>query len=227
MNSSSRFLSLAVLLGLALAPKPASALGITSVYRTACDRVLGLVLRVDKRQIELLDLQGNLSRIPRHQIVSMAYYPISRFPVEDIRVPDGPRPLRVDTLVGDRVVPLVEGWPVEYSEQKIAFLQRDGRELVIDRNSIWRLAYVDEPTTPAATVQHLRDLFVHPQAAGFCSEGEAAVADGHRVFPQQFLNDEVVIKRELDRLQEGLALVAQYENDQKFYPVPQLYGNRW
>jgi hypothetical protein len=156
----------------------------------------------------------------------MAYYPISRFPVEDIRVPEGPRPLRVDTLVGDRVVPLVEGWPVEYSEQKIAFLQRDGRELVIDRNSIWRLAYLDEPTTPAAPAKPLADRFVHPQAAGFCSEGETMAEDGHRVFPQQFLNDEVVIKRELDRLQEGLALVAQYENDQKFYPVPQLHGNR-
>ena len=41
-----------------------------------------------------------------------------------------------------------------------------------------------------------------------------------------FLNDPIVIKRELVRLKEGHEQILEYEQNQKFYPVPQVFENR-
>ena len=46
------------------------------------------------------------------------------------------------------------------------------------------------------------------------------------VFAQQILNDQIVIRRELDRLMEGYQQVLEYEQDQKFYPRPFIYRDR-
>ena len=213
---------------LGLAAPPAAALQVHAVYRSACDRLIGVIMRVDRREIHLMDLEGRMQTVPRHEIVSLAYYPVASLPLRRIAVDAVVRPLAVRAVVDDRIEDLVVGWPVDYSDEKIAFLGRDGRELVIARDSIWALAFAAPAAAPPAIEPGAtREVYVHPQAAGFCEDAAAApLGDAVRVFPQQFLNDEVVIKHELDRLQAGYEQVLEYENDQKFYPVPQLYWNR-
>src|SRR5262249_25969349 len=158
------------------------------------------------------------------------YYPQSRLPLErTINTGDnGDVPvLRVETLYAGRAVELATGWPIDYSETKISILLANGKDLVIDRNRIWSLhlmPHVGAPLVPAAArVQ--QPVFVHPQTAVFCPEEERH-GGGQRVFAQQILNDNIVIKRELDRIEEGYAGVVTAAEDQKFYPVPQLYPNR-
>jgi hypothetical protein len=131
----------------------------------------------------------------------------------------------VKALQGKKIVDLVDGWPIDYSEEKISFLQRDGKDLVINRDSIWSLEILPS-SAQQATAQLAADNidYAHPQASGFCS-GAATGANRRQVFPQQFLNDEVVIKRELDRLQEGYEKVEKYSHDQLFYAVPEVYRN--
>ena len=209
---------------LMLAARPAFALNVLGVYRAACDRVMGVVVRVERREVHLLDLSGHMITIPRHEIVSLAYYPVPSLPIRDLALgPDFPM-FRVKALQDKRIVDLVEGWPVDYSEEKISFLGRDGRDLVINRDSIWSIELLDsgQPATAASATAEGFD-YAHPQASGFCASG---AAEGRRqVFPQQFLNDEVVIKRELDRLEEGYEKVEKYSHDQLFYPVPEVYRN--
>lgn len=216
-----------------LAASPAWALNVHAVYRAACDRVLGVIMRVDRRTVHLLSLEGQMIEIPRHEIVSLAYYPVSALPAGAVPSDPTTRPLRVQAMVGGALVDLLEGWPIDYSEQKIAFLQRDGKELVVNRDSLWALAFTagppSAPASPAASPSPSPPAayrFVHPQSGGFCGEETAAEQEAIPVFPQQILNDEVVIKRELDRLQAGYEEILRYENDQKYYPVPQLYTNR-
>jgi len=222
----SSFSKLMVVVALLLLGRPAFALNVLGVYRAACDRVMGVVIRVERRDVHLLDLSGQLVKIPRHEIVSLAYYPVPSLPISNLSLgPELPM-FRVKSLQDKDIVDLVEGWPVDYSEEKISILGRDGKDLVINRDSIWSLELVDSGTAraiPVATADALD--YAHPQASGFCAGGEEQSAGRRQVFPQQFLNDEVVIKRELDRLQEGYDKVEKYSHDQLFYPKPEVYRN--
>jgi len=214
---------------LMLIARPAFALNVLGVYRAACDRLMGVVIQVDRRDVHLLDLTGHMLTIPRHEIVSLAYYPVPSLPIRQLALGADFPMFRVKALQDKRIVDLVEGWPVDYSEEKISFLGRDGRDLVINRDSIWSIELLDsgQPAKTAnATAGATADGFdyAHPQASGFCAA--AGAGEGRRqVFPQQFLNDEVVIKRELDRLQEGYEKVEKYSHDQLFYPVPEVHRN--
>ncbi len=208
----------------ALAP-PARALNVHAVYRTACDRDLGVILAVERRAIHLLRLDGTTVKIPRHEIASLAYYPVSQLPVSQLDAAEVPL-LRVETFYQGRVVELATGWPIDYSESKVSLLLPSGKDLVLDRNSIWSLEFAEPLSAPQRRpVAGAKVVFVHPQAAGFCAQDEAQ-QDSRRVFAQQILNDKIVIKRELDRLEEGYHQVVDSAEDQKFYPVPQLYRNR-
>ncbi len=224
------------LLALGLARPEARALSVHAVYRTACSREVGVILRVGKREIHLLRLDGKVARIPRHEIVSLLYYPLSQLPLARVPAPRGFPPLRVQTRYQDRVVDLLSGWPIDYSDNQVSFLLQNGKELVVNRDSIWSLGFDERAPAPAtggasasATVSAAGRtepvLFVHPQTSGFCAAREQA-AGARQVFAQQILNDQIVIRRELDRLLEGYEEVLEYEQDQKFYPAPFLYRNR-
>jgi len=218
----------AVAVAVAAAPSAARALNVHAVYRTACSRELGVILKVEKRDIQLLRLDGVVVRIPRHEIVSLAYYPLSQLPLARVPTPPGFPPLRVKTRYRGEVVDLLSGWPIDYSENQISFLLRSGKELVVDRDSIWSLA--QEPASDAgappaaAPVEHV--VFVHPQTSGFCPRRGRPAPDARSIFAQQILNDQIVIRRELDRLLEGYEQVLEYEQDQVFYPEPFVYRNR-
>jgi hypothetical protein len=211
---------------LAATARAAFGLNVHAVYRTACDREIGVILKVERRHVYLLRLDGTTVKIPRHEIASLAYYPQSQLPLAGT-IDSGDVPaLRVETMFGGQAVELATGWPIDYSDTKISILLASGKDLVIDRNSIWSLKFVPRSGAPAAPSQpHEAPVFVHPQTAEFCGQ-EDGQAGGRRVFAQQILNDNIVIKRELDRIEEGYAGVVTAAEDQKFYPVPQLYPNR-
>ena len=203
----------------------AEALNVHAVYRTACSRELGVILKVEKRSIQLLKLDGTIVKVPRHEIVSLAYYPVSQLPLE--KLPRRPKvaALRIETLLDDEIVPLATGWPVDYSETKIAFLLDSGKDMVVDKDSIWSLEFVATLDPPKRRNAPEPIEFAHPQTAGFCAQ-ETTGSAARKVFAQQLLNDRVVIKRELDRLQEGYEEVLEFSQDQKFYPVPHVYRDR-
>ena len=227
MNSSSSRIA-AALLAVGLFAGDASALSVNAVYRTACQRELGVILKVEKRDIHLLRLDGRLVKIPRHEIVSILYYPLSQLPLASVPVPPDLPPMRVQTRYHDQIVDLVNGWPIDYSENQVSFLLRSGKDLVIDRGSIWSLAYDHSPAPPTAPGGQRAEpvTFVHPQTSGFCVDKTPPAAGARPVFAQQILNDQIVIRRELDRLMEGYQQVLEYEQDQRFYPTPFVYRDR-
>ena len=204
----------------------AEALNVHGVYRTACTRDLGVILQVEKRDLHLLKFDGTIIKIPRHEIVSLAYYPVTQLPLTALPSRPEVPALRIETIYRDEVVDLATGWPVDYSETKIAFLLDSGKDIAIDKDSIWSLGFVDklDTTKPRAAAGMLE--FAHPQTAGFCASKSKLLGSARTVFAQQILNDRVVIKRELDRLKEGYEEIVEFDQDQKFYPVPHVYKDR-
>jgi hypothetical protein len=209
-----------------LAARPAFALNVLGVYRAACDRVMGVVVRVERRDVHVLSLSGELVTVPRHEIVSLAYYPVPSLPVTGITLGPAFPVFRVKALQGKEIVDLVDGWPIDYSEEKISFLQRDGKDLVINRDSIWSLEILPSAAQQAHGQIGGRQHRLRASAGlGILRGCRRPAETAARYFPQQFLNDEVVIKRELDRLQEGYEKVEKYSHDQLFYAVPEVYRN--
>jgi hypothetical protein len=100
----SRLVILALLL---LTARPAFALNVLGVYRAACDRVMGVVVRVERRDVHLLTLSGELVTIPRHEIVSLTYYPVPSLPFSDITLGAEFPVYRVKALQGKSRVDLL------------------------------------------------------------------------------------------------------------------------
>jgi len=204
--------------------REAHAINVHAVYRTACDRELGIIIDVQKRELTLLGLDGRVRRIPRYEVASIAYYPVSGIAIDPERVHQSQPALEIRTLQNGELVPLLIGWPVDFNQERIAFVNLDGQEVVVHRNRIWSLEYVEHLPRLGRATKPAALHFVHPHAVGFCNDGSAA-PNARSVFPQQFINDQVVIKRELDRLMEGHDEVREYERDQVFYPMPEIYHN--
>lgn len=200
------------------------AINVHAVYRTACNRELGIIIDVQKRELTLLGLDGNVLRIPRYEVASIAYYPVSGIAINPERVHHAHPALEIRTLQGGELVPLLMGWPVDFNQERIAFVNLEGQEVVVHRDRIWSLEYLEHLPHRARLRSAPALDFVHPHAVGFCNRA-ATGSNSRAVFPQQFINDQVVIKRELDRLMEGHEEVREYERDQVFYPMPEIYRN--
>jgi len=202
----------------------AQAINLHALYTASCTRQIGIILNVTPRKIFLLNLEGEIVPIERFEVISYATYPLDVVPMTKVSNPQVVPLVRIMTFQKGELVELIRGWPVDFSSDKIAFLSLKGSERLIERRSIWRVEFESELKNVQfeSQVQSAYD-FVHPYAFSSCQS--EAKGKAIKVFPQQLLSDPVAIKREMDRLIVGHSEVKDYESDQQFYPVPEVYGN--
>ena len=224
MNLFSRS-SLALLLWLAAFSRPAWAVDVGAFYFASCQRHLGVILSVNSDSVTLATTKGDVLQLPRYQIIYWATYPVEDFniPLTD-QLRQVPR-TRISTVQNYRRVTLVEGWPLDFTEDKVSFLTPSGGRQVIERNAIWEIeksvgSFASTPQKNNVSVWQ----FSHPPSFRDCPSEELGTKKV--AYPQQILSDPVAIKRELDRLQQGHEGMERYEEHQRFYAVPQLYRNR-
>ncbi|MGE4131471.1 MAG: hypothetical protein AB7F86_07515 [Bdellovibrionales bacterium] len=212
--------------GLAVFGFKARAINLHALYTASCTRDLGIILNVTPRQIFLLTLKGEIKPIERFEVISYATYPLDVVPVQQVNNPQMVPLVRVMTFQDGEMVQLLQGWPVDFSQDKIAFLTLRGSERLIERRSVWEIHFESELQSVSFTssLNHKFD-FVHPYAFSSCKPETFGSGQPVKVYPQQLLSDPVAIKRELDRLVVGHEGVKAYESDQQFYPVPEVYGN--
>lgn len=209
-------------------PSRAEALDITAYYVASCQRILGIPVAVDAREISVLKLDGTIQKLPRYEVIYVATYPLDLIPIDEVKNPELVRPIRILTRQRRQMVPLAEGWPVEFSDDRVSILTTEGRSVVVDRNSIWKIESVREAERLRfPSVRREFPAFVHPHVFQNCPlEPQATAKHGaQQVYPQQLLAETVTIKRELDRLMRGHEQIATYIKKQKFFAVPQYYRN--
>jgi ADP-ribose pyrophosphatase YjhB (NUDIX family) len=210
--------------------RSALAININALYLSACKRELGVITGVDNYNVQLLLLSGKVIKVPRYEIIYLAYYPTDVLPIRQLKADSDLKIVTVKTLHENKIVDMIRGWPIDFSETKISFLTPNGGEAVIDRDNLWG---VDIGSTPSEmTFQHIissKYEFTHPYAFDYCPvalEGNLNSKEkALRVYPQQILSDPVMIKKELDRLKKGHEGIVEYHREQQFYAVPQLYHN--
>ncbi|MBF0350509.1 MAG: hypothetical protein HQM11_05730 [SAR324 cluster bacterium] len=200
------------------------AINLNAVYFGSCQREVGIILNVDEESIDLLTIQGDIRNISRYEITYLAYYPIGLIPVSKIHNAAEVPMIQIQTLFRNQIVDLVEGWAVDFSEDKISFLTPKGEETVIEKSNIWKLTKVTQPNEIILEKGISANFqFLHPYPFSHC---RYETGDSHQtIYPQQLLGEPLLIKKELDHLMEGHQIMSRYEKNQKFYPVPQVYKN--
>lgn len=203
--------------------RPAFAIHVNALYTSACKRNIGVILGFDNRDIHFLTLDGELKKIPPYNVIYWATYPIASFPLRGKVNLGTAYPIKITTKT-DRFVPLVEGWPIGFTKEKIAFMTSNGLETIIDRRSIWKVEVQNQfSAVEFSGVGSSREMdFVHPYIFRDCPSN----VKGAKFYPQQVLVDPITIKRELDQLRSGHVQVERYVREQTFYSVPQLYFNK-
>lgn len=202
------------------------AITVHALYTSACQRQVGIIVSVNDQEVKILNLDGRIMGVPRYEVIYHVAYPIDVVPIAEVLNPEVASLIHVLTYQNGEMRTLIRGWPVDFSQDKVAFLSTSGSEIVIDRTSIWQINAEEEH---AKTVRFSHSLkgsfeFIHPYAFSNCA-GPSSKNKVNLIYPQQILSDPVTIKREFDRLNEGYIGLQKYIAAQKFYPVPEVYNN--
>ena len=209
-------------------PFSADAIDITALYSTSCNRVLGVPLDADASNIYFLKISGQIEKIPRYQVSVMATYPVDKLPIKKIEN-NLKRPIsyfKIFTRYGKKIVPYIQGHPVQFYQDKISFISDNGNEIVIDRNDIWK---IDIENTPR--IKHMESgrsggnyRFIHPERQG-CKKIRAGKRRVVSLHPQEYTSNPIAIKRHMDQIAVQLDILRSYKKRQKFYAIPQVYKN--
>jgi len=222
LNLYSKLISSLLLL---LVYSQAFAINLMAVYTSACKREMGAIIDIKDYKVSFLTTAGKVISLRPHQIIYLAYYPIDRFPITGTVRVKGVPPTKIETLSHGEVATLLEGWPIGFTKDKISFLTINGNENVIDRRNIHSLELMTKQTSFNfyKTKGQSKLVFHHPYAFRDCALPK--VSRPTEVYPQQVLSNPIMIKRELDVLQRGYQRVRDYDHEQQFYAVPEVYKN--
>ena len=197
----------------------------SAFYTSACEREIGIILKADDSKIFLLGLDGKIKQIRRFDIIYMAYYPVGQLNIQKIEASEHINTTTIKTLYKNRVTFLLEGWMINFSDNKMSFLTTEGTETVIDKNVIWDISFKkhDQKIPFKNREDEIPMRFVHPYPFAGCENEEK---EGLRqIFPQHLLEDPLLIKVELDRLHQGYEALEVNVREKVFYPEPQVFTN--
>jgi hypothetical protein len=223
------FYSKIVIFSLSLFSLTTHAMDIKAVYLSSCKREVGVITKSATSSIEMFSLKGKSVKVPRYEIVGISSYPLENFPVESMELSKSSADLfYFKTKYKKDIVPLVTGWPVTYSKNKISVLSVTGEEIPFSRDSIWDIEIIPHNkqykfTTPVKAQYN----FLHPVGLRKCpvetyGRGKRKI----EVAPQEFISDPVEIKRRLDTIKREKSHLNMYVRSKDFYSVPQVYENK-
>ncbi len=215
-------------------PRKANAIDIVSMYRGSCSVDSGVIIHVNSREIKYLGFDGMLHELPRYEVVGLATYPIPELPISTVRVA---KKLSVPltqffTFQRGDIVPLAKGWPIAFNPEHIQVLTVAGEDHLVPRDDIWEVRFSEPPSewvfkNSSKGNQKFKYLLRHPLSFERCPENvTGSNGEKESVNPQQTLNEPITIKRFFDSLEEAYKKVADYEDRQRFYAVPQYYRNK-
>ncbi len=201
------------------------ALNVQSLYTSACKREVGIIINVGENNVRLLKTNGKVKQVARHNIIFLTEYPMDHFPSYSSVNLKGEDMVIFKTKIGTEIVTLANGWPIGFTQDKIAIINTQGKEVVVERERLWGVYGVKAPRNYkfVAPLKKHKLSFVHPYTFKDCPlKGGSG---SRKIYPQQVLSSAIVIKRKLDEINFGLKRLKKYEKEQRFYSIPQIYKN--
>ena len=210
--------------GLLLGSSSVTAINLHGLYLSSCERVVGVILRVEQGRLHILSLEGVIRTSPRNELNRLAYYPVLSVPISKFESIEQVYQLQIITSEAGQSG-LITGWPINFSENNISLLSKEGHEIVINRSRIRKVELISSTDTITfESKQKINYNFVFPAMVKYCG-GASAGKGGTRIYPDQVLSDISVIQQELTRMQRGYEKIVNYATKQKFYAVPQVFSN--
>ncbi|MBL7546221.1 MAG: hypothetical protein JNL11_20540 [Bdellovibrionaceae bacterium] len=211
-----------------LLPFSGFAVTIYSLHTMECERELGLILDVRPFEVVLLTLEGQVKIVRNYEIIYMSSYSVNQIPLKsDVKV-DGINGYEFYTRIGNTPVPLVKGFPVDFTKEKISIINYDGGETVIEKNKIWSINKFTQHDLNLNYSAPTGITFDMPQIFRDCQKTDTFPKNSGNsiaLYPLQTLNDPLAIKRELDRLRIGYEEIEEMNQEQQFYAEPQYFKN--
>lgn len=218
-----------LLLTLILISNSSEAMDIKAVYLSSCKREVGVITKSETSSIEMFNLNGQAVKVPRYEIVAISSYPLESFPVKNLNLQNSQAELfSFKTKYKKDLVPLVTGWPITYSKNKLSVLSTSGEEIPFSRDSIWDIEKVaSKKSYSFANKIKAKYKFLHPVGLRKCrKEVFGAGKKIIEVAPQEFISDPIEIKRRLDSIKQEKSRLDMYVRSKDFYAVPQVYTNK-
>lgn len=210
--------------------RSAHAVVIYGIHLSSCERELGIILHVEPLELTFLTLDGKIKKIKRYEVINVSYYNSSYLPLAvTTQVYDIPSYV-IKTRRGNEIVKLLQGWPVEFTNDKISFISSDGSDILINRDNIWDITeeFIDSKIERPIVV-NTGFQFYPPYQYRECNFKETYPDNNAskiiQLYPQQTLSEPITIKKEFDRLFTGYDTIHKYVREKKFYGVPQIYTN--
>ncbi|MCB0361206.1 MAG: hypothetical protein KDD35_00700, partial [Bdellovibrionales bacterium] len=179
------------------------AISLNSIYTSACTRDIGLVVQVSDHSLGFLSLDGKLKEIPKHEVIYLAAYPTDILPMSQFKNPGELELYRIFSLsLKGKLTEIVKGWPIGFTDDKLAFLESNGQESVLSRRSLFKITKerVTVPQRFSQSIDFRQYRFIHPYQFRDCPKDEFAKGRVE-IFPQQILSQPIAIKREFDHFQ--------------------------
>ncbi len=208
--------------------QPSQAITLHSIYTAACHRDLGLILKVDDHDIQFLSVDGQVHEVPKHEIIYLAYYPSDILPMTEFTNPQTLDYYQIFTSNNQgHLTELVSGWPIGYTEEKIAFLSASGKEAAVSRKNFFQIVRTKktQPLRFSRPQDYKTFDFVNPYQFRDCPQDRFNKGK-IQVFPLQILSQPDIIKKELDHFQIENTRLNRYVREQDFYPIPEVHENQ-
>lgn len=198
------------------------ALDVYGIYTGSCNRELGSIIDVRDQYFDILTIEGEIKTLPRYQAIYITTYPLDVLPIEKLTIPKGTKTHQIFSLDSDKIVPYLKGWPINFTTDQVSFLTTSGREVLMDKTSIWKIKALNQNKTTSKSKNSKLSLnFLDPYPFSHCKRQKGK----NKIIPQKLYADAVDVKREFDRLQEGHSELQVFKRRQRFYPKPEIYSN--
>jgi hypothetical protein len=200
----------------------AMAMQVEAIYTSLCGRMIGVNLYADKRFAHFITTDGKYKKIPRYQILSMASYPLDKFPAQaELKIPGSVPYTRLWTFNKGEKVILAEGYVLGSNSSGFQIFTLKGSEVFVSRDSLWKVEIINDGSSLIVESQAQgKYYFSHPHQEK-CKEEKV----GDALFANELISDPISIKRKFDQQMTALKLLRDYEEAQAFYAIPHIYRN--
>lgn len=217
--------AVAVVLALALClPATAGAVEVYALLSRDCTTRTGLIVGVDAERVDLLDLAGELTVVPRAEVHRVLVYNTLDNPIAQLNFAGGLGALTREVHLAGEDGPGYLGWPIRFQEDAIIFFDVDGKTHVEDVERVALVRKAQGLSGRRTLAQAVPRTFLPGPNLAECAQSRAG--EGPPIYPNRIISDRIKISRFLASYDRGFEELERFRRRSAFYARPFLYDKQ-
>lgn len=183
-----------------------------------CQRHVGIIVHVENKEVELINLKGELEVIDQERIETVYVFNLIDNPIEKVVVePRLARRLRA-IYTEDSREPRALAFPVRFIEDLIVFYSLDGKSHVYTFADLFKV----RPAPNNAVGTH-KPVFYRPSTFEFASQSAKCPGSSGTAKATRVLADKISISEFLHAMEDGFESLVSFEERTYLYAKPMLF----